>query len=641
MRQDIQFLRGWAVSIVVLQHGGLGPTAGFLGVDIFFVISGYLITRLLQRQIESGHFSFVEFYLRRAKRLLPAAFTTFALTALAAPHFLTSIPLAEFREQLLGALTFSANMVLYGQSGYFDGEAEFKPLLHIWSLSLEEQYYFVLPLLLFLVKPRFWIHLAVSALIASLGLCLYFLSRDPSFAFYALPTRAWELSIGSFVALAMWDIRTPRYCRLAFWPSLAIVVAVPFLPSTLPHPSLDAALVCIGTAIIIMNGRQFFNAYPFRVVARIGDASYSLYLAHWPVLAFLNAAYLGEAHIQARVVALVLAVGLGLGLYFLVERSVHRAQFRPSALKFALALLMVGACVYSIPQVVKGATASNRLNFEELRLPNHGLERVCDQGSNVFQPFTECISPRGAYPHVLLWGDSFAMHLAQGLSVDPDFAFLQATKSACPPALGYAHFNSGTRHNEQWARRCIEFNESIYHYLSATLSIETVVIGSTFLAFAMPAPWQALNQDGQENFRTSEITKEQSIRLVVDTVEALREAGKRVVIFAPPPAGRVNQSDCIERKLTGLITIANLDCSVSKEDDARRYGVVMEILASVSSIADVEVIDPRDWMCIENSCATSADGIPLYRDASHLSKLGSEYLGRKHRWTDVIAQKAR
>jgi len=109
MRQDIQFLRGWAVSIVVLQHGGLGPTAGYLGVDIFFVISGYLITRLLQRQIESGDFSFVEFYLRRAKRLLPAAFTTFALTALAAPHFLTS----TWLEQCVTKLEWKQTVFLY------------------------------------------------------------------------------------------------------------------------------------------------------------------------------------------------------------------------------------------------------------------------------------------------------------------------------------------------------------------------------------------------------------------------------------------------------------------------------------------------------------------------------------------------
>jgi len=640
MRQDIQFLRGWAVSIVVLQHGGLGPTAGYLGVDIFFVISGYLITRLLQRQIESGDFSFVEFYLRRAKRLLPAAFTTFALTALAAPHFLTSIPLAEFREQLLGALTFSANMVLYGQSGYFDGEAEFKPLLHIWSLSLEEQYYFLLPLLLFLVKPRFWIHLAVSALIASLGLCLYFLSRDPSFAFYALPTRAWELSIGSFVALAMWDIRTPRYCRLAFWPSLAIVVAVPFLPSTLPHPSLDAALVCIGTAIIIMNGRQFFNAYPFRVVARIGDASYSLYLAHWPVLAFLNAAYLGEAPIQARVVALTLAIGLGLGLYFLVERPVHRARFRPSALKSALALLMVGACIYSIPHVVKEATGSSETNFERLRRPNYGLAFACNQRTT-FKLLPECISAPNQAPSAVLWGDSLAMHLAQGLAANAKLTFFQATRSSCPPAVGYAQFNNATPYNAEWARSCIEFNSSVLQYLTETPSIKTVILGSTFSGFLANPPWQAVVQDPRGRFAIEPITKEASLNILTNTIGALRKAGKSVVIFAPPPAGRVNPSECIERKLTGLPTFNELNCSISRTDDQRRYGKVMEILASVSSLADVEVIDPRDWLCTEQFCATITENIPLYRDLLHLSNLGSVHLGQQHDWTGLVQKKAR
>jgi len=640
LRQDIQFLRGWAVSIVVLQHAGLGPIAGYLGVDVFFVISGYLITRLLQKQLEAGDFSFTEFYLRRAKRLLPAAYVTFALTALAAPYFLSTIQLNEFQDQLLGALAFYANMALYGQSGYFDGAAEFKPLLHIWSLSLEEQYYFILPLLLFLTGPRLWIYVAISAFVISLGLCLYFLSRDPSFAFYALPTRAWELSGGSLIALAQWDVRPHRFFRLAFWPASAVVLGIPFFPTGLPHPSLDAALVCIATAIVIINGRRFFERYPLSVVAKVGDFSYSLYLVHWPVMAFINSAYLGEVPLHARVIAVALALILGVALYLFVERPIHRARSRPSVLKSACAALLLGTSVYAIPNVTVAST-SHGLNFVEIRRPNRGLADACDQKTNVFRPLNECVSSPKTPPTHIVWGDSFAMHLVQGLAVDPDFSFIQATQSSCPPVFGYAQFNRSTRYNEEWARRCMAFNDSVFRYLTGEPAIETVVIGSTFRGLTMRSPWQALVRSETNDFKREKIAKDLSTKVLLETVKALREAGKRVIIFAPPPASRVDPSECIERKVRGLTMFSRTTCSISREHDLKMYGQVMDILRTVASEADVEVIDPREWMCDEQACETIEDDIPLYRDATHLSAVGSAYLGRRNDWAGLVRRYAR
>lgn len=278
-RTDIQALRGLAVSLVLFYHAGfdfLG--AGFLGVDVFFVISGFLITDMVRKEVEAGRFSFKTFYFRRAKRLLPAAYATFLASAVVAPFALNAQELQDFIKQVWGAVTFSANLVLLMQTGYFSGAADLKPLLHTWSLSIEEQYYLLLPAFLAFTPRRYWVPGGVLMFVASLGMCLGLQSFKPTATFYLLPTRGWELGVGSMIALMPGlMLRLQPVLAALFWPAVAVLAVIPVFPTGLPHPGLDALLVCLATAVVIARRHPLLErALVSRALARVGDVSYSL-----------------------------------------------------------------------------------------------------------------------------------------------------------------------------------------------------------------------------------------------------------------------------------------------------------------------------------------------------------------------------
>jgi len=338
-RADIQALRGLAVLMVVLYHTKIGSLqAGFLGVDIFFVISGFLITTLVANGIRRGTFRLSEFYFRRAKRLLPAAYVTFFITVFCAPWFLNQQELRDFAAQVVGAVTFTGNIVLWQQTGYFEGAGDLKPLLHVWSLAIEEQYYFLLPAAMLFTRPTRWLWGVLGGVLISLALCVAGGLFKPVATFYLLPTRAWELLFGSVGAL--WVLQ-PKFdthriviglVRLLFRPALLCLLVLPFLPTVGVHPGLNALLVCMATLIVILQKSPWLNAaWPTRTLAAVGDFSYSLYLVHWPIIAFMKNAWVGDGtdlSLDLRLLALALSLGVAYLLYRTVEDPIRRSGFQ-------------------------------------------------------------------------------------------------------------------------------------------------------------------------------------------------------------------------------------------------------------------------------------------------------------------------
>ncbi|MCV9998539.1 acyltransferase [Pararhizobium sp. YC-54] len=650
IRADIQALRGFAVLVVLFYHANIGFTrGGFLGVDVFFVISGFLITGLIRDGIQGGTFNLWAFYVRRAKRLLPAAYATFLGAALLAPFFLASSEMRDFQRQLVGSLTFTANFSLLRQSGYFEGASELKPLLHIWSLAIEEQYYFLLPITLYCLPRRFWKMATMTVIVASLTFCWLLAQKNQAAAFYLLPTRAWELGIGSYGALlSLKNGSPPRWLKSAFWPAVVCLLVLPFVPAFGHHPGVNALAICVATLVIILRRHPLLAASRFiGAMGKFGDISYSLYLVHWPLFAFLNNSWLGEAGSEHppfvwRAGLLLLSIALAVVLNRTIEKPL---RFMPLAnpLKVFATSLAASLVVLLLSRAASFATAPT-IDYAELRRANHGLSEKCEFTAN-FKPIPQCRT--ADKPEMMVWGDSYAMHLLGGIArADMNAGgVVQATRSACGPMIGVAPVfkEDNTAYDVSWARNCIAFNDSVLAYLQTTSSIKTVVLSSLLSQYIDPTQYQLLvRKDANEPYLLEGEQQARAVEGLKATIDAVRAAGKKIVIIAPPPQSGLDIGRCSERLQRGLPVLgAMTGCQISQASYERTRKPVLGVLGAVSSAADIAVIRFDPFLCHSGGCDTSADGIALYRDTGHLSIEGSVTIAKKIGLVDLIKAQAR
>lgn len=642
-RTDIQALRGLAVSLVLLYHADIGSIkGGFLGVDIFFVISGYLITGLVKKGIEDGSFRFSEFYFRRAKRLLPAAYVTFFVSALAAPFILNAQELRDLTAQVFGALTFTANLVLFSQAGYFSGGAELKPLLHVWSLSIEEQYYLILPAFLVFTPRKYWPSGSVILLGASLGLCLIFLTIKPVATFYFLPMRGWEMGIGSLAAILSPQIqRAASVFRWLFWPALVALLVVPVMPTGLPHPGLDAIIVCLATVIVILRRHPLLNTpLMSRSLARVGDISYSLYLAHWPPFAFLKNAAVGPITLKENLVTLAIGIVLALALYRFVELPTRRMTLRPSR-RYVFGAVATSFALLGIPTVVAQAPEAGP-DYAYIRRPNDGFAAACAFETD-FSPIADCRN--SDQPRVLVWGDSYAMHLVSGVVASTNAGVVQATRGNCGPFANLAPL-SDTFYLRPWAQSCLDFNRSVLDYVKRASSITTVVLSSPFHPYLEPNlgkhHWRSLRiVDGKAVDQA--VGLDLAVSSMAETIEQLRTQNKRVVIVSPPPAAGFNIGACLERKASGKLIVGapTKDCSVPLDGYRRFYSATREFLTRVHETTGVDIVSFDPLLCDSTRCVTELDGKMLYVDGGHLTYDASRLLVQKLKLREILENAAR
>jgi peptidoglycan/LPS O-acetylase OafA/YrhL len=620
-RFDIQLLRGVAVTTVVLYHAFKDAfPKGFLGVDVFFVISGFLICGMILRQLRDGKFSFVEFYVRRARRLLPASFATLLGTALLAAFFLTPDDFSIFSTQLLGSLTFSANFVFAIGTGYFDGGADTKPLLHIWSLSLEEQFYFAAPLLLWLTPLRARAGLMIIATVASLGLCLFLATGVPigsiagqtveNLAFYMLPSRAWELLLGGIAAWIMIvrpDLSIPRGLKPIL---LASIILVAWIGVADAHPGWDAIIVTLATAVLLLGKDDWLpQSAVAALVARIGDLSYSLYLVHWPLFSFAYISYLGTPPLAVMIALVALAMLLAWLQFRFVEQPFlsqpRRTFVWPSIV--GTALLLVAISLAFRAAAISDPDAAGVV----------GLSENCDRLS---PGAAECRTSK--QPTILLWGDSYAQHLVPGLRsiVRPSEGFEQATFPACAPLLGIAQTGHG--YSRPWADNCVIFNADVAARLDKLPSVRHVILASSYVQTFKDHKMDLL-ADGKVKPWEGGIAAEHLVR----TIRAIQAAGKIPVIVGPTPIADFDVGACLRREREDRPVMRATKCSVALRDLATLK--IDRELREISSQTGARLLLPSDLFCSRGRCATQINGENIYRDRGHITPAASRYFAEQ------------
>jgi peptidoglycan/LPS O-acetylase OafA/YrhL len=443
-RPEIDGLRAIAVAAVILFHAGFALfSGGFVGVDVFFVISGFLITSIIVEELKTGRFSVLRFYERRARRILPALFTVMAACVPFAYRLLSPDDLKDFAQSLAAICLFASNVLFWGESGYFDTQAELKPLLHTWSLAVEEQFYVVFPLLL-LAAWRLGRGFLLS-LIGAIAVVSLFLSVDevrnfPSAAFYLLPSRAWQLLVGalaSFVA-DRWqaaDVRQPAV-RLAGeavgWGGMAMIILALFLfDERTPFPGLNAALPTIGTALVLLcasDRTSVGRMLAWRPLVGLGLISYSAYLWHQPLFAFTKHALLADLPTDLAIVLCAATIVLACLSWRYIEQPFRDRSLISRGAVFALSAVGMAAFVGLgfIGHRMSDRITQIRLQSVEPALRSQFRTReslVADRNAFVAQFLPEAgkdFSTDQATKKVLILGDSVSEDLYSALMVNSE-----------------------------------------------------------------------------------------------------------------------------------------------------------------------------------------------------------------------------
>lgn len=570
-RREIDGLRAIAVSAVVLYHAGLGG-AGFVGVDVFFVISGYLITALLLRE---ERINLTAFYARRVRRIFPAAIAVILATLAAAHVLLPSEAEAGVIRSAAAAALFAANLFFASlTSGYFHADTAQMPLLHLWSLSVEEQFYLAWPLLLMLVPRRKLLPTLAGLALASFGLTEWLMQSNPSTAFYQMPARSWELAIGGIVAVLP---ARPLHRYLA--PAgLLLTVAACIYPFG-HFPGLGALPAVLGATLLIsaLHGGATNSLLASRPFVGIGLISYSLYLWHWPLLALYRATSIGEGDLQTRLMLCVIAVVLATGTYRYIEtpfRKLRLPDGRTVAGGFAaMAILFCAAWAYTPPEQV------------EVRAlyPEHCHATV--EGQPVPMQHRRCL---GKEPKVVIWGDSQARAwtpMAQSLAGKLQLPATTLAHDGCPPLLGA----NLTLRSPVEAINCDKWNREAASYLS-TNGADTVII---------VARWRMFIQPGTD-----------AADALVLSVDAISPYVRRILVIGPTPELTDHPDKC---------AAMNVDCAVSRASYLAEADAALQALTRLESNSKVTIANAADWLCNGAVCPGIRNGVALYSDEAHVS----------------------
>ena len=625
-----------AVLPVVLYHafpGGLN--AGFLGVDVFFVISGYLITKIIHSEISRGDFSIWRFYARRIRRIFPALILVLLATSIFGFLFLFPKELEELGKHVFAGTVFISNFVLWSEIGYFDSSAWEKVLLHLWSLAVEEQFYILWPFVLIFAFNRLRrpIILVSGLFISSLGIYLVLYKIEPSAAFYFSPSRFWELLAGAFIALFA---RPPELKALpantySFFAAFVLLAAFAAADEEDPSmPFVTLAVVLASTFLIWIGPLSWFNRNVLsnRILVAVGLISYPLYLWHWPILAYIRIGQDGSIHISYAIgsVAIVTAILLAWLTYRFVEKGIRfnsNSLVVPGLSASVAVLGLIGLTTNfsdGIPSRVSVNPPSGMVLFQDY--PHPQQDGSCENHFAELNDFWACVVNNPVDADIILIGDSHANQYYLSFKELADTkTILNLSEPGCLP---FNSFDSESCHKKQ---------QRTLNFLSQQKDGTNVVLTGYF-SFLSAAGFRNGNLEGHRVAR--DLSPETKARFIENGRWFLDELSKHdlnVYLLTDIPDLVERPAACldVDGYLIDNLRVPNgqnliqqgSDCIIDVADfNSRSAQFKLTLDQMLSDYPDIQVFEASNELCDINACYAVKDGVPLYWNSDHLTVTG-------------------
>ncbi|AJJ28019.1 TPA: acyltransferase family protein [Yersinia enterocolitica] len=651
-RAELDGVRAVAVLAVVFYHAKLSLLGyelfkgGFFGVDIFFVLSGFLITSIIFSDLAKNHFSIRDFFLRRAKRILPALILVLLISSFFAYIFLLPDNLAVYAKTLLSSLFFISNFYFFGEDTYISDSSDYKPLLHTWSLSVEWQFYIIFPFLCIIAFKHFKhkkLKFVIFLLVSSLLLAQFLSSWQPNFSFYLLPTRMWELLAGSAVAILLMDCKdnlNKIYYKVM--PSvglLLILFSILFVDDKVLHPSIITVLPILGTCIVIYFSRQrdiATSLLSLKPVIFIGAISYSIYLWHQPLFVFYRVK-MGSINVQVSIVLILLCVALAIASFYLIEkpfRKRHLAAWKWAVMSISMLILTIFAGL-AIFKNGFSDSASERLSplaikrYEDFKTPEFRRLESATEGRNYLSGNATPLCINRDPSDACRFGDESWVVIGDSYAGSFEYALQTELAARGKGIISLTYEQCSFVSDNLWfgtAPECAEINRRRWNVIKAFTDKKTFLISANYAQFK-----DTKMVDNPSHSIGSVLTASNVLvwTSLADNINKLLSMGHRVVLVYPIPTVRTD----VKREYFRLLNVSNGNVGKVYDKSTKGYNAAISLSEKLDTYIkpnpNLIIINPVDSLCEGHSCLIINKSGGLYNQGSHLSNAGAKLvLGR-------------
>lgn len=628
-RKDINGLRAIAVLAVVLFHFKVtGFNGGFSGVDVFFVISGYLMTGIIFSKIRNNKFSIIEFYLHRARRIIPALAILCLVLLIFSFYFLLYDEVRDVINFVKNSIKFTSNIAYYKETNYFATQAQYNWLLHTWSLSVEWQFYLIYPIVISIFYKLFSEKttkiILIFTLLLSFSLSVLYTPVNPSASFYLLPTRAWEMLAGSIVFLYPISINESLKRLLCYSGIALIILATLILQESMLWPSYLATIPVVGTMLVLIANRENLLIDNF-ICQFIGKISYSVYLWHWPVVVFLRSCGL-LSNIAFLSLGIILSFILGAISYYLIEKRFRLNHSKLiESIKYIFMVIFVIGVAAGIGKLLKlYPDLQNKMDIQFIENATTKAEykdffKTCISSNKGFSgKFYEC-NYRDLPPSIIVMGDSHAINIFPAIEeININKGTILWESHGCPIMTGFTFSNNRTD-------ECNSFLELRFRELATKYKNVPILIINRHSIYinAVKGSVSYLNFNNKNN-----LSKDGYLNLYrKNYIKTMCELSKDrpIYILKPIPEMDINVPKYLHFQSIFMNSVNDLGTSLKKYEND--YQFIIDLMDETKKQCNIHLLDPVPYLCSNGKeCKGSIDGKPLYSDDNHLNIVGGKLL---------------